>query len=371
MRRLVVLALLGGLALPASAGAARTRPCPTPSAVAQRLQRVLVATLPQAPQSAGMLMHVEAPRLGVSWTGAAGIDDRARRTRLRPAATVRLSANGRLYVAAAVLRLAERGRVSLGAPIGRYLPPALVARLPGGARITVEMLLRHTSGLYDFATDPDYVSAVLANPRRRWTRDEQVSWALAHGSSYGAPGEAFHVSDTGYVLLAQILERRTGRRGTRAAVAAVLGGWAPRGGGLRAHQYLGDLDAYGWDPSFDAGGELVAGMRELARFWDGVFSGAVFARRATLATLTRPTPQSGSLSAGMGVFRDRIDGRLEYDHGGFFGTRVAHFVAADVTVATSTQQALEEGNPVRPAYAQVLAALRGLRATSGPSTLCR
>jgi D-alanyl-D-alanine carboxypeptidase len=318
-----------------------------------------------------MLMHVEAPRLGVSWTGASGLDDRARRTRLRPPEIVRLSANARLYVAAAVLRLAERGRVSVGAPIARYLPAELVARLPGGARITVDMLLRHTSGLYDFATDPDYVSAVLANPRRRWTRDEQVSWALSHGQPYGAPGEAFHVSDTGYALLAQILERRTGRRGTRAAVAAVLGAWAPRGRGVRAHQYFGDLDAHGWDPSFDPGGDLVAGMRELARFWDGVFSGAVFARPATLRTLTRLTPQSGSLSAGMGLFRDRIDGRVEYDHGGFFGTRVVHFVAADVTIATSTQQALEEGNPVRPAYVQVLGALRGLRATTGPSTLCR
>lgn len=371
MRRLVpalaVAAAVLGTAVPAQA-LTRTRSCVTPPPVAQRLHAVLLATLRDAPGTAGVLMHVEAPRLGVSWSAATGVDDRARRTRLRASAPVRLTGNARLHVAAAVLRLAERGRLSVAAPISRYLPPALVARLPGGSRITVDMLLRHTSGLYDFATDPEYVAAVVANPRRRWTRDEQVSWALSHGQSYGAPGEVFHPSDTGYVLLAQILRARTGRAGF---MGAVLGGRAPRAVGRRAHQYFGDVDTYGWAPSFEPGVEAVSSMRQLARFWDAVFSGAVFARRATLTTLTRPAPQSGSLGAGMGVFRDRIANRPAFQHGGFFGTRVVHFPGADVTIATSTQQAQEEGNPVRTAYPRALAALRGVRATSGPSTLCR
>jgi D-alanyl-D-alanine carboxypeptidase len=387
VRKVAILALAcAAAALPAAAQAApAARACGAPRAVAQRLQAILFQTLRETTASAGMLMHVEAPRLGISWSGAAGLDDRARRTRLAPRATVRLASNSKLYVAAATMRLVEQGRVGLRAPISRYLPADLVARLPGGSRITVEMLLRHTSGLYDYATDPAYVDAVLANPRRRWTRPEQIDWALSHGQPYGAPGATFNYSDTGYLLLAWILERRTGLRSwgdalTRLLGARVLGRTyledgrrAPRGSAARAHQYFGDVDTFSANPSFDlhGGGGLVASMRDLARFWDALFSGAVFARPATLRTLTSLTPQSGTLAAAMGLYRDRLAGVVEYDHGGFFGTRANHFVAPDVTITTSTQQALEEGNPIRPAYPKILAALRGVRATSPSTTLCR
>jgi D-alanyl-D-alanine carboxypeptidase len=387
VRRAAALsAIVALLCLPAVAGAApRTRACSTPPAVAKRLAAVLRETLRGAPSSPGMLMHVEAPRVGVSWSGAAGLDDRARRTPLRPDATVRIASNVKLYVAAAIMRLVEQGKVALDAPIARYLPAALVARLPGGDRITVSMLLRHTSGLYDYATDPAYVNAVLANPRRRWTRAEQIDWALSHGQPYGAPGAVFHYSDTGYLLLADILERRTGLRSWGDALTRLLGRRAlglayledgrrpPRGAGRRAHQYFDGADTYGLDPSMDlhGGGGLVASMRDLARFWNALFAGAVFARGATLGELTRPTPQSGTLQAGMGLYRDRLAGVEEYDHYGFWGTRANHFAPDGVTVTTSTQEAAQEGNPIRPAYPKVMAVLRGLRTTAPAGTLCR
>ncbi|GAA4935448.1 hypothetical protein GCM10025331_20820 [Actinoplanes utahensis] len=52
------------------------------------------------------------------------------------------------FTAAAVLRQVERGRIDLDAPVGRYLPHLV----PGerGRRITVRMLLNHTSGLPDY-----------------------------------------------------------------------------------------------------------------------------------------------------------------------------------------------------------------------------
>jgi D-alanyl-D-alanine carboxypeptidase len=386
VRRTAAVSLALLLVLPAAAdGAPSARSCATPPAVARALQGVLAQTLRGTPSSAGMLMHVEAPRLGVSWSGAAGSDDRARRTRLRPGVTLRIASNTKLYVAAATLRLVEQGRVALNAPISRYLPAGLVARLPGGAGITVDMLLRHISGLYDYATDPDYVAEVVAHPDRRWTRAEQIDWALSHGQPYGAPGAVFNYSDTGYLLLAQILEARTGLRSYGDALVRLLGRRAmgrayledgrrpPRGSGARAHQYFGDIDIFSADPSYDlwGGGGLVASMRDLARFWDAVFSRAVFSRSSTLRTLTRLTPQSGTLAAAMGLYRDRLAGVVEYDHGGFFGTRANHFVAPDVTITTSTQQAIEEGNPIRPAYPKVLRALRGLRTTSPSTTLCR
>ena len=57
----------------------------------------------------------------------------------------------------------------------------------------------HTSGLYDYASDPKFVEYVLTHGRHHWTRAEQVRFAMRHGKPYAPPGEEFHYADTGYV----------------------------------------------------------------------------------------------------------------------------------------------------------------------------
>lgn len=68
----------------------------------------------------------------------------------------------------------------------------------------------HTSGLYDYANEPKFVEYVT-HGRHHWTRTEQVRFAITHGKPYAASGKEFHYSDTGYVLLGEIIERTTGR----------------------------------------------------------------------------------------------------------------------------------------------------------------
>src|SRR5207253_1984624 len=94
------------------------------------------------------------------------------------------------------------------------LSPATLELLRKGGydvdAIHVRHLLMHTSGLYDYASDPAFVKYVLTHGHHRWTRREQVRFAMTHGKPYAAPGAEFHYADTGYVLLGEILERRTG-----------------------------------------------------------------------------------------------------------------------------------------------------------------
>lgn len=50
---------------------------------------------------------------------------------------------------------------------------------------------------------------MLAAPRRRWSRTEQLALALEQPGPGGGPGACFRYSDTGYVLLGEIVERVT------------------------------------------------------------------------------------------------------------------------------------------------------------------
>ena len=359
--RQVVHALLRGCGLAAllvlaGSGAAAAKQAPV------RLRPALQAAVEAAAADSavpGALMHVSAPRLGLEWGGAAGVADRQSGALLTPGHAVRLASNTKTYTAAAALRLWEQGRLDLEAELDSLLPAEYLELLRQGGydpeAITPRHLLTHTSGLFDYATADAFLAEVLAEPQRRWTRLEQVRGAMQWGKPYGRPGAVFHYSDTGYVLLGLIIERRTDR-GLGPALRGLLdydglglrATWLERleegpAGVPRAHQYYGDLDTYGFDPSFDlyGGGGLVATMGELAAFMRALGRGEVFAQAATLETMLAPVMvggMPGTHEYRMGLSVTRVAGYRAYVHRGFWGTAAAYFPDLDASVALSVNQ---------------------------------
>jgi CubicO group peptidase (beta-lactamase class C family) len=107
--------------------------------------------------------------------------------------------------AAAAMRLADAGRLSLDAPVARYLP-----RFKGGRKgqVTVQMLLDHTSGL------PAYL------PLYRLTRTRNTAIArLYREPLQHTPGDTAVYSDLNAMLLGFVVEKAGGR--SLAEVAAV------------------------------------------------------------------------------------------------------------------------------------------------------
>ena len=104
-----------------------------------------------------------------------------------------------------VLRLVEAGALRLDVPIRDWLPEV---ELP--ATVTLTHLLQHTSGLRDYGPLPEYHEAVRLHPDRPWTRQEFLDAVLPKGLLF-APGESWAYSNIGYMLVADILERVSGR----------------------------------------------------------------------------------------------------------------------------------------------------------------
>jgi CubicO group peptidase (beta-lactamase class C family) len=112
----------------------------------------------------------------------------------------------------AIMRLLEQRRVELDAPVSRYLP-----RFHGGAkdRVTVRMLLNHTSGLRSY----------LPFFRLTATRDSAIA-LLYREPLRRAPGAAAEYSDLNFLLLGLLIERVSGEPLDRFVTRAVL---APAG----------------------------------------------------------------------------------------------------------------------------------------------
>jgi D-alanyl-D-alanine carboxypeptidase len=333
------------------------------------LDRILAEQHRLSPSAPGIAARVDAP--GIRWTGAVGSRERDGGP-LRVDDTFRIASVTKTFTAAAVLKLVDQHRLRLDEPVAGHLPGPYAELLrQGGYRadlITVRHLLTHTSGLYDYATDDGFVEAALTHLDRHWTPAEQVAWAMGHGGAYGAPGERFHYSDTGYVLLARIVEQVTGdsqaaayRRLLCLDHLGLTSTWfetlepAPRGAGARAHQYFVDapsgmdVDTYAADPSFDlyGGGGLVSSVADLNRFYRALFDGRVISGSALHTMLTLTATGHDGDGAGMGIFPRVIAGAACWWHNGLWGAAVLycpqHRLAVAVTTNAFTTDRTEPG----------------------------
>lgn len=351
----------------------------------QTLQALVDSTVAATPSIPGLILRVHAPALGLDWQGAAGVFDRATGEPLKAEHTVRIASNTKTYIAAATLRLVEDGKVGVDDPIDRHLSPESLAELrrdgyDTGA-ITVRHLLTHTSGIFDYAMSPEYSAAIAGNFSRRWTRPEQLAFAIDHGAPYGKPGEVYHYTDTGYILLAELLERVTGLSMGQAVATLIdyprIGlthtyfeslDPVPPGTPARAHQYLDSTDSFGLDPSHDlyGGGGIVTNLADLSRFYRALVRGEILTKPGILdAMLTPSAPSLGADSVsgyGMGIGRGRIGTELCYGHSGYWGTTARHCPASDVTVAAAMNRSPDSlnagGQVARRALELVLAAMK-------------
>ncbi len=110
------------------------------------------------------------------------------------------------FTASAVMLAVRQGRLRLDDDITKFFPELEKYR---GA--TVRNLLTHTSGIPDYFDDSDWFINIWKNENRIPKGSEIVRFLLeTKAEPYGAPGETFQYSNTGYNLLAEIIERVSG-----------------------------------------------------------------------------------------------------------------------------------------------------------------
>ncbi len=327
------------------------------------------------PAMPGRILHVLAPDSGIDVEVAAGVADRITGVPLEPGSRFRIASVTKPFVAVSALRLVELGALQLDAVLDRLLAHEYLEVLRSGgydtSAITLRHLLTHTSGIYDFAASAydasitdGFDQAIAADPSHRWTRLEQVRFAIDHGKPYGAPGEVYGYSDTNACLVGELLEQATGL-GMGEAIAGLVGfgrlglrqtylesvDAEPPGAPPWSHQYERDVDIATIDPSVDlwGGGGLVSTCRDLARFFRALLRGEIFDRPETLATMT--TRLDGVRAAGemeidqdprdhaMYLFHVEIAGEEWWGHGGWWGTAAYTCPRLDVTIVAGHQQA--------------------------------
>jgi len=156
----------------------------------------------RVPGASVLVLHQGRPLLRRGY----GLADLEAGTAATPDTHYRLASVSKQFTSAAVLLLAEDGALGLDDPIKRWLP----SLPPACDAMTIRQVLSHTAGLIDYE---DVMPPGRYDDGERQMRDADVLQALeGQDRRYFVPGQGYRYSNSGYALLALIVEKASGRR---------------------------------------------------------------------------------------------------------------------------------------------------------------
>ena len=357
---IVVLGLMGGLvagcggsstdATDRAAGTpARREPKGFDPQLAARLQETLerVSAHQGMPGAAAAVVM---PGAGV-WTGTTGYADRRTKRKVTDRTQFAVGSVTKPFVAALLLRLAERDVLDLDDHLSRWVPG-----FPHSRQITIRQLLNHTAGTADFTENPALWKAFERDPAAVWTPTANVALrprvaleagrdveVLEHGlhprgarDRAGDPLAPRHASSTGGCSRAASRGspcRATNGRAARSRSATRTSTTTPRS---RPRPTIRSSPPQPSHLAWTAGG-MAASAGDLARAADGVLRGRLLSD-ASRREMTRFTPTFVRFMPeyGLGLGRVELGGEEVWAHSGDtfgFHADLAHLPDRQITVA--------------------------------------
>jgi len=277
------------------------------------------------------------------YRGAQGKADIELDVPLEPNNIFRIGSVTKIFTAALVVKMAQAGQLSLDDSLQKYLP-----KFPNAEHITLRELLNHTSGVAD----------LTKNPTPGLMRSEATTATLvadiASRQPDFPPGSRWSYSNSGYILLAAVIERITGAPWHEALEKNVL---IP----LELHHTTRDDDtkivhsrALGYSTTDapylvsraafismsvpSAAGALLSNADDLATSIQRLGHGAIVGPRgfAAMSTPVRGIPGiTSATSYGLGLYLWTVRGQQLVGHTGQidgFASAVAYLPKQDITL---------------------------------------
>jgi CubicO group peptidase (beta-lactamase class C family) len=222
------------------------------------------------------------------------------------------------FTAAAILKLEEEGKLDVDDSLATYWPD-----FPHGDRLTLHMLLSHTSGLDDRWMSTDAFDRIVESGGSL----EQVVELIRTTVTPVAPGTRHRYANANYMLLGGLIETLAGQsyESFLAERLLVPAGLPEVGVSTTTGPVPGGVEGYGWDERGDqllvpssvqygvaySSGAVYASPSELCK-WDRVLGSDLVLSAASRVRME--TPVLGNYAYGWGVYD--YGGHRGVEHGG-------------------------------------------------------
>ncbi|MCT9138430.1 serine hydrolase domain-containing protein [Streptomyces violarus] len=270
----------------------------------------------------GVTMRVHDER--GEWVGSAGVRKLGETVKPATNGHVRIGSNTKTFTATVVLQLVAEGTVGLDTLVADCLPGFGL-----DPKITVRMLLQHTSGVFNFTgeyyDDGTFAPGIPAttagqewvdNQFKTYRPEELVRLALSKPARF-EPGTDWSYSNTNYVLARLLIEKVTGRSLGEEMQRLILGplglsntvvpDTSPEIPEPHTHAYYRyedagrqkTVDVTRQNPSWiSTGGDMISTTQDLHTFISALMGGKLLPA-PLLAEMCKPHPKVGY---GLGVF---------------------------------------------------------------------
>ncbi|HEY1175207.1 MAG TPA: serine hydrolase domain-containing protein [Phytomonospora sp.] len=258
------------------------------------------------------------------WTGSAGVRELGKPAKPSTEGLFRVGSATKAFTSALVLTLVEDGVIGLDDAAVTHLPEWDL-----DPRITIRMLLQHTSGLFNISGEyfPDgTVVPGIPSTGREWvdnrfhdyTPEELVEFSLSRQPRF-EPGGGWSYSNTNYIVLRLLVENVTGQSFPKAMHQRVLRPLGlrdtvlPEGRtnipGPHAHGYYryetspgvwATVDVTRQNPTWlSTGGDMISSTEDLSDFLSALLDGDLVGE-PLVAELLKPEPRS-PINYGLGL----------------------------------------------------------------------
>ncbi len=269
------------------------------------------------------------------WSTSIGLASIEQKTPLQDCHLQYLQSVAKTYMAVAILKLYEQGKINLDEPMTKYLPAKYSKYIVDGDKVTVRMLLNHTSGIPEYNFQPAYVSLLFQEPDHFFTPEDYLKFIEGKPLTF-TPGSKYSYRNTNYLILALIGDELTGDH------AKFITDNIFKPLGLTATFYRHEpgyidyptiVNTY-WDRYSDGRIENVSRMQrtnvstligddgivttpvEAVKFLKGLVEGKLLTESSLAQMTTWVTDAKGNKRYGLGLVHKTVNGIEGYGHSG-------------------------------------------------------
>ncbi len=266
----------------------------------------------------------------------------------------RVASITKMFTSVLLHQLIEDGKLSYQTPLAKFYP-----KLPNANKITIEHLLNHSSGLFNYVGDHQLSPVVY--------QDHSKQALLDLFSSYSPefePGSTHKYSNTGYITLGFIIEEVTGQ-----SFESLIKQRIAEPIGLKNTWYCRDQNLCGpqsksytyfngqWHPAKEWGqltmfstGGILSTSRDLVKFMDALFSHQLINQQSLQSMLEMKHTANINQEWGKGIFPMHFLNHQGYFHNGYveaYRSWAGHFPDESVSIAISSNALHEDFETIR------------------------
>ncbi|MGW7416910.1 serine hydrolase domain-containing protein [Streptomyces sp. NPDC054863] len=296
----------------------------------------------------GVVVRAEGPGGSRAWTDTAGVGDLTTGRERHAQDRFRIGSITKTFTATVLLQLEAEGKLSLDDRVEKWLPGVVRGHGHDGRKITLRQVLQHTSGIYSYTSDPEFVRqrmsvAFLENRYESLPVRRLVKVAMGHAPDF-APGTKWQYSNTNYLLAGMVVEKATGRSYESEIERRIIRPLKLRGTSAphdetrlpqpssRAYSKLSadpaatkKYDVTELNPTLaGAAGAMVSSTADLNRFYRALLTGGLLPQQQLkeMKTTVPVSPDYPHIGYGLGIYEQKLScGKAVWGHtGGIHGS---------------------------------------------------